>query len=30
MKAIKEILDLLEKNGFASDNLVFGSGGMSN
>jgi nicotinamide phosphoribosyltransferase len=28
MKSIKEILDLLEKNGFASDNLVFGSGGM--
>jgi hypothetical protein len=28
MKSIKEILNILEQNGFASDNLVLGSGGM--
>jgi hypothetical protein len=28
MKSIKEIINLVEQDGFATDNLVFGSGGM--
>jgi nicotinamide phosphoribosyltransferase len=27
MRSIKEIVNILEQSGFASDNLVFGSGG---